>query len=79
MLQQPVDENIFEYIFSHWDIKIRIEEEAKKYKQRILTKQYGFEDGPVAKREKELEKPKENTEFIKKMALDLGADMVGIS
>jgi epoxyqueuosine reductase QueG len=79
LLRQPVDENIFEYIFSHWDIKIRIEEEAKKYKQRILTKQYGFENGPLAERKKDLDNPKENTDLIKKMALDLGADMVGIS
>jgi epoxyqueuosine reductase len=63
---QPVDEDIFEYIFSRWDIKITIEEEAKKYKQRI-------------QRKKELNDPKENTEFIKNLALDLGADMVGIS
>jgi epoxyqueuosine reductase QueG len=76
---QPVDKNIFEYIFNRWDIKIEIEEEAKKYKQRILTQQYGFEDGPVDVRKKDLDNPEENTEFIKKLALDLGADMVGIS
>lgn len=58
MFEQPVDENIFEYIFSRWDVKIRIEEEAKKYKIRILTKQYGFEDGPVSERKKELDNPK---------------------
>jgi epoxyqueuosine reductase QueG len=74
-----VDNNIFEYIFSRYDVKIHIEEEAKKYKKRILTKQYGFEDGPVAKREKELDNPLKNTDFIKNLAKDLGADLVGIS
>jgi ferredoxin len=79
LTDQPVDNNIFEYIFSRYDVKIHIEEKAKKYKERILTKQYGFEDGPVAKRKKELDDPIENTKSIKKMALDLGADLVGIS
>jgi epoxyqueuosine reductase QueG len=71
--------NFFEYIFEHYDIRITIEEEAKEYKAKIYNQQYGFEDGPVAKRKKELDDPKKNTEFIKKLALDLGADMVGIS
>ncbi|UCE38050.1 MAG: hypothetical protein JSW00_02065 [Thermoplasmata archaeon] len=79
MLKQPVDENIFEYIFSRWDVKIKIEDEAREYKNRILTSQYGFEDGPIAKRKKELDNPEENTIFIKDLALDLGADLVGIS
>ena len=79
MTEQPIDNNIFEYIFSRYDVKIHIEEEAKKYKERILTKQYGFEDGPVAERKKELDNPQENTDYIKKMASDLGADLVGIS
>ncbi len=79
MTEQPVYINIFEYIFSRYDVKIIIEDEAKKYKNRILTEQYGFEDGPVAKRKKELEDPRENTDFVKKLTLDLGADMVGIS
>jgi hypothetical protein len=74
-----VDENIFEYIFSRWGVKIHIEEEAKEYKRRILEEQYGFEDGPVAERKKELDDPIKNTEFIKKRALDLGVDLVGIS
>ncbi len=79
MSRQPLDNDIFEYIFSRYDIKILIEKEARKYKKRILTTQYGFEDGAVAQRKKKLDNPKENTEFIKDLALDLGADMVGIS
>jgi hypothetical protein len=79
LTEQPIDNNIFEYIFSRYDVKIHIEEEAKKYKERILTKQYGFEDGPVSQRKKELDNPNENTDYIKKMALDMGADLVGIS
>ncbi len=79
MTEQPIDNNIFEYIFSHYDVKIHIEEEAKRYKERILTKQYGFEDGPVAERMEELDDPRKNTEFVKKLALDMGADLVGIA
>ena len=79
MTEQPVDINIFEYIFSRYDVKIHIEEEARKYKERILTKQYGFEDGPVAQRIKELDDPKENTDFIKRLALEMEVDMVGIA
>lgn len=79
MTEQPTYKNIFEYISEHYNIKITMEEEAKEYKAKILTQQYGFEDGPVAKREKELDDSKKNTEFIKKLALDLGVDMVGIS
>jgi epoxyqueuosine reductase QueG len=78
-MEQPVDNKIFEYIFSHYEIKITIEEEAKKYKKKIYTKQYGFEDGPVSPRAKELDDPKENTVTIKDLAKKLGADMVGIS
>ncbi|MEE9151168.1 MAG: reductive dehalogenase domain-containing protein [Thermoplasmata archaeon] len=79
MIEQPVDNDIFRYIFGRYEVKITIEEEAKKYKQKILTEQYGFEDGPVAARKKELDDPKENTALIKKLARELKADMVGIS
>ncbi|UCG70393.1 MAG: hypothetical protein JSV09_05080 [Thermoplasmata archaeon] len=79
MIEQPVDENIFEYIFSRYDVKIKIEKEAEEYKKRIFESQYGFEDGPIAKREKDLENTEENTKLIKRLALDLGADLVGVS
>lgn len=79
MIDQPVDHNIFDYIFSHYEVRITIEEGAKKYKQKIFTEQYGFEDGPVAKRKKELTDVDENTVYIKELARDLGADMVGVS
>lgn len=78
-MDQPVDINIFEYIFNRYDIKITIEEEAKEYKERIYTTHFGFEDGPVGKREKELDDPEENTAKIKSLAKELGADLVGIS
>lgn len=79
MIEQPVDNNIFEYIFGHYEVKIAIEEKAKEYKRRILTEQYGFEDGPVARRQEDLDDPIKNTAYIKNLARELGADMVGVS
>ena len=79
MPEQPVDKNIFHYIFDRYTIKIEIEPEAKKYKEKILTEQYGFEDGPISKRKEELTDPKQNTTYIKSLAKELGADLVGIS
>jgi len=79
LIDQPIDQKIFDYIFSHYEVKITIEEGAKKYKQKIYTEQYGFEDGPVAERKKELTNVEENTAYIKEFARELGADMVGVS
>lgn len=79
MIEQPVDNNIFEYIFGRYEVKITIEENAKKYKQKIYTEQYGFEDGPIGKRKKELDDLQKNTLYIKNLAKELGADMVGVS
>ena len=77
--EQPVDKNIFHYIFGRYKIKIAVEMDAIQYKQKILTQQYGFEDGPVAERKRKLDDPEENTAYIKGLAGELGADMVGIS
>jgi epoxyqueuosine reductase len=79
LIEQPVDNNIFEYIFERYEVKIAIEDEAKKYKQKIYTEQYGFEDGAIGKRKEELDDPKKNTLYIKDLAKELGADMVGVS
>lgn len=79
MIEQPVDNNIFEYIFDRYEVRITIEEDAKKFKQKIFTEQYGFEDGPIGKRKGELDDPKKNTLYIKELAKELGADMVGVS
>ena len=79
MAEQPVYKDIFEYIFGNYEIKIVVEEEAIKYKEKILTRQYGFEDGPVSPRKEELNNAAQNTSFIKDLALELGADMVGVS
>lgn len=79
MIEQPVDNNIFEYIFDRYEVKITIEEDAKKYKQKILTEQYGFEDGPICKRKEDLDDPKKNTLYIKELAKELGVDLVGVS
>jgi epoxyqueuosine reductase QueG len=74
-----VDNNIFEYIFDRYDIKITIEPEAVVYKKKIYSEQYGFEDGPVATRKKTLYDAEKNTMHIKRWARELGADLVGIS
>lgn len=79
MSEQPVDKDIFAYIFDRYEIKITIEEEAKEYKEKIFTQQYGFEDGPISPRTEELDDPQKNTILIKETAKNLGADMVGIS
>jgi len=79
LTEQPVDNNIFEYIFDRYDIKITIEPEAMEYKKRILSEQYGFEDGPVAPRKKELNDSGKNSLHIKRWARELGADLVGIA
>ncbi len=74
-----MDNNIFEYIFDRYDIKITIEPEAMEYKKRIFSEQYGFEDGPVAPRKKALDNADKNSLHIKRWARELGADLVGIA
>ncbi|UCF07619.1 MAG: hypothetical protein JSW28_08225 [Thermoplasmata archaeon] len=79
MEEQPVDIDIFQYIFDRYDIKIAIEPEARIYKKKIYTEQYGFEDGPVSPRKRPLDDPGKNTLHIKRIARELGADLVGIT
>lgn len=74
-----MDINIFQHIFDRYDVKIAIEPEAKEYKEKIFSEQYGFEDGPVAQRKKELNDAEKNTLHIKRWARELGADLVGIA
>lgn len=79
MAPRPVYSGIFEYIDEWFHMEENQPPGSVRYRGLIEEEQYARSEGPVDPRRREFMSPEEASEWVKGRALELFADMVGVT
>jgi NAD-dependent dihydropyrimidine dehydrogenase PreA subunit len=77
--KRPVYENIFEYLYEHYEFNSPVTPLTKFYKKDINENQYKHLTGPVNPEKTEFKNPAEAAEVLSEFAWAAGADLVGFT